>query len=186
MYKSRLKVLYQGKIVPGIMEKFGLVNRMQAPKLKKIVLNIGVSAAKEDIKILEEAKHELTLISGQSPVITRAKKSISNFKLREGMPIGCMVTLRDSRMYEFLDRMVNFALPRIRDFKGVSQKGFDKQGNFTLGLQDELIFPEINVNKITKPKGLSITIVTSGNPEQAMELLRMFGLPFSKNEKLRK
>lgn len=165
-----------------MMDKFGLKNQMEVPALEKIILNMGVSSAKEDIKVLEEAREELTLISGQNPITTRARNAISNFKIREGMPIGCKVTLRNSKMYEFLDHMVNFALPRVRDFRGVSEKGFDKQGNYTLGMQDELIFPEIDINKITKPKGLSITIVISGKPEQSLELLKLFGLPFRKKK----
>ncbi len=182
MYNPNLKEKYNKEIIPVMMKKFGMKNRMEVPGLEKIVLNIGVSAAKDDIKILDEAKEELSMIAGQAPVTTRARKSVSNFKLRQGMPIGCKVTLRGSRMYEFLDRMVNFALPRVRDFQGVSRKGFDKQGNFSMGMRDELIFPEIDVNKITKPKGLSITMVISANPEQSEELLKMFGLPFRKRK----
>ena len=165
-----------------MMEKFGLENPMEVASISKVVLNMGVSSAKDDIKHLEEAKEEMTLISGQVPVTTRARKSISNFKIRQGMPIGCRVTLRGSRMYEFLDRMINFTLPRIRDFQGVNEKNFDNHGNYTLGIQDELIFPEIDPNKITKAKGLSITIVTTGNTEQSTELLKSFGLPFRKKQ----
>ncbi len=183
MYKSNLKEKYQKEIIPKMMEMFDLKNQMEVPVVKKIILNMGVSAAKEDIKVLDEAREELTLISGQAPITTRAKNAVSNFKLRQGMPIGCKVTLRSSKMYNFLDHMINFALPRVRDFQGVSEKGFDKQGNFTLGMRDELIFPEIDIDKITKPKGMSITIVITGKPEQSLELLKLFGLPFRKKKK---
>lgn len=179
MYRPRLKELYYKKIIPKLTEQFSLKNALEVPRLNKIVLNIGVSSARDDIKNLETAVKELTMITGQKPIITRAKKSVSNFKIRKNMPIGCKVTLRGSKMYEFLDRFVNVALPRIRDFKGIPEKGFDRQGNYSLGIQDELIFPELNVDEVGKPKGLCITIETTGDASHSRELLKSFGIPFS-------
>jgi len=154
---------------------------MEVPGIDKIVLNIGVSTAKEDIKVLDEAAGELTAITGQKPIVTRAKKSISNFKLRKGMPIGCKITLHGAMMYEFLDRLINVALPRVRDFRGVSRDGFDGQGNYNLGIQEHIIFPEINIDKVGKIKGLNVSIVTTAkNRDEAYELLSLFGMPFRK------
>ena len=180
MYKSRLEIFYREQVVPKMQEKYGFKNLLQVPRIKKVVLNIGVSSAKEDIKFLDEAREELSLISGQAPVITKVRKSISNFKIRQGMSIGCKVTLRGAMMYDFLDRMINVALPRVRDFQGVQHGNFDEQGNYTLGLQDEFIFPEIDPNKINKRKGLSITIAVPAKKEHSLELLKLLGLPFKK------
>ena len=178
---TRLKSYYQKHIIKTLEERFEYGNTMSVPRIEKIVVNMGVSAAKEDIKILDDAVNELTQITGQKPIITRARKSISNFKLREGNPIGCKVTLRGERMYEFLDRLINASLPRIRDFQGVEVRGFDKDGNYNLGIQEQIIFPEININKVTKVKGMNISVVTTArNPQEAEALLRQFGMPFKK------
>lgn len=178
---TRLKSYYQKHIIKTLEERFEYGNTMSVPRIEKIVVNMGVSAAKEDIKILDDAVNELTQITGQKPIITRARKSISNFKLREGNPIGCKVTLRGERMYEFLDRLINASLPRIRDFQGVEVRGFDKDGNYNLGIQEQIIFPEININKVTKVKGMNISVVTTArNPQEAEALLREFGMPFKK------
>lgn len=175
----RLVEAYKTKIVPEMMKKFGFKNSMQVPRLSKIVINMGVGKAGEDIKILETAMNELMMITGQKPVITRAKKAIANFKIRKGLPIGCKVTLRKSRMYEFLDRLVNVALPRIKDFRGISDTGFDGQGNFALGIKEQVIFPEIEYDKITKVQGMDIIVnLTPCKKEVARELLRLFGMPF--------
>jgi len=176
---ARLKELYQNEIVAKLRDEFNFSNIMQVPKIKKIVVNMGLGEAIQNIKILDSASAELSKITGQKAVITKAKKSIASFKLREGMPIGCMVTLRRDRMYEFLDRLLNVALPRVRDFKGVSGKAFDGQGNYTLGIKEQLIFPEINYEEIDKIKGLNITIVTSANnDEEGKALLKHMGMPF--------
>lgn len=176
---ARLKELYQNEIVAKLRDEFNFSNIMQVPKIKKIVVNMGLGEAIQNIKILDSASAELAKITGQKAVITKAKKSIASFKLREGMPIGCMVTLRRDRMYEFLDRLLNVALPRVRDFKGVSGKAFDGQGNYTLGIKEQLIFPEINYEEIDKIKGLNITIVTSANnDEEGKALLKHMGMPF--------
>ena len=176
---ARLKELYNREIMPQMMKDFGYKNVMQVPKLEKIVINIGLGEAIQNIKILDSAVVELAAIAGQKPVITKAKKSIASFKLRQGMPIGCVVTLRREKMYEFLDRLVNVSLPRVRDFKGVSGKGFDGNGNYSLGVKDQLIFPEINYDKVEKIKGMNITIVTSArNDEQGKALLKLMGMPF--------
>jgi large subunit ribosomal protein L5 len=165
--------------MPKLMKEFGYKNVMEAPKLEKIVINMGLGEAIQNIKILDSAVEELATIAGQKPVITKAKKSIASFKLRQGMPIGCVVTLRRDRMYEFLDRLLNVSLPRVRDFKGVSGKGFDGNGNYSLGVKDQLIFPEINYDKVEKIKGMNITIVTSAkNDEEGKALLRLMGMPF--------
>ncbi|MFP4225731.1 MAG: 50S ribosomal protein L5 [Desulfobacterales bacterium] len=174
-----IKEYYDNEVVPKLTETFAYKNRFEVPKLEKIVLNMGLGEAIQNIKVLDSAREELKEITGQAPVITRAKKSVAAFKVREGMPIGCMVTLRRRRMYEFFDKLVNFALPRVRDFRGVSGKAFDGQGNYTLGIKEQIIFPEIDYDKIDTLKGLNITIVTSAkNNEEGKELLRLMGMPF--------
>ncbi|MFN3134321.1 MAG: 50S ribosomal protein L5 [Candidatus Kryptonium sp.] len=179
----RLKKLYHEVIVPEMMKKFNYKSVMQVPKLVKIVVNMGVGQATQDPKLLEMAMKELAKITGQQPIIRRAKKSISNFKLRAGMAIGCKVTLRRERMYEFLDRLINAAVPRIRDFRGLSDKSFDGRGNYTLGIKEHVIFPEINVDEVERIFGMDITIVTTAKTdEEAYELLRLFGMPFRKRE----
>jgi large subunit ribosomal protein L5 len=180
---SRLFDYYRAEIVPGLMKTFSYRNVMQVPKIEKIVVNMGVGAAVAEPKILEEAVRELESITGQKASIRKAKKAISNFKLREGLSIGAMVTLRKEKMYEFLDRLINVALPRVRDFRGLSDKSFDGRGNYTLGVKEQIIFPEINVDKITKVLGMDITIVTSAKSDnEAYELLKSFGMPFTKKE----
>ncbi|MBU1044283.1 MAG: 50S ribosomal protein L5 [Candidatus Omnitrophica bacterium] len=176
---SKLKEKYNKEIVKQLIDTLELKNRMQVPRLEKIVINMGIGKASEDIKILESAMADLGTITGQKPVITRAKKAIANFKLRQGVPVGCKVTLRGERMYEFLDRLINSALPRIRDFRGVSATAFDKQGNYTLGLTEQSIFPEIIIDKVKHVQGMDIVIVMkSKNKKQAKELLSCFGMPF--------
>lgn len=176
---ARLKELYNKEIIPQLTKEFNYKNVMQVPKIEKIVVNMGLGEAIQNVKILDSATEELAVITGQKSVITKAKKSIATFKLRQGMPIGCMVTLRKEKMYEFLDRLVNIALPRVRDFKGISGKGFDGRGNYSLGIKEQLIFPEINYDKIDKIKGLNITIVTSAKTdEESKALLKHFGMPF--------
>ncbi|ADD03195.1 ribosomal protein L5 [Thermoanaerobacter mathranii subsp. mathranii str. A3] len=178
---SRLREKYQKEVVPALMERFGYKNIMQVPKLEKVVINIGVGEAKENPKALEAAVQDLTMIAGQKPVITRAKRSISNFKIRKGMPIGVKVTLRGERMYEFLDKLFNIALPRVRDFKGVSPNSFDGRGNYALGIKEQLIFPEIDYDKIDKIRGMDIIIVTTAKTdEEAKGLLELLGMPFAK------
>ena len=180
---TRLFDYYRSEIIPGLMKTFSYRNVMQVPKIEKVVVNMGVGAAVTEPKILEEAVRELESITGQKASIRKAKKAISNFKLREGVNIGAMVTLRKERMYEFLDRLINVALPRVRDFRGLSDKSFDGRGNYTLGVKEQIIFPEINVDKITKVLGMDITIVTSAKSDnEAYELLKSFGLPFIKKE----
>jgi len=180
-YTPRLKEVYQQKVVPELMKKFGYNNIHQVPRLEKIVVNIGLSEAKENVKVIDVATAELGAITGQKPKLCRAKKSISNFKLREGMPIGVKVTLRSDRMYEFLDRLVNVAIPRIRDFRGIEPNAFDGNGNYNLGLNEQYIFPEINVEKSDKTRGMNITIVTtSKKDEDAREFLTLMGMPFKK------
>ncbi len=175
----RLKELYNNEIVPQLTKDFSYKNIMQVPKLEKIVVNMGLGEAIQNVKILDSAVEELAMITGQKTVITKAKKSIASFKLRQGMPIGCMVTLRREKMYEFLDRLINVSLPRVRDFKGISGKGFDGRGNYSLGIKEQLIFPEINYDKIDKIKGLNITIVTSAkSDEEGKALLKQLGMPF--------
>jgi len=177
---SRLKALYKSEIVPAMIEQFNYGNVMQVPGLEKIVINMGVGEAVQDAKVLDNAIADLTAITGQKPSVRRSKKAISNFKLREGMPVGCMVTLRGEHMYEFFDRLVAFSLPQVRDFRGVSSRSFDGRGNFNLGLQEQLIFPEIDYDKIDQIRGLDIAIVTSSDTdEEAHSLLRLFGMPFS-------
>ena len=176
---SRLKEKYNKEIVPAMVKEFGYKSIMEAPKLKKVVLNMGIGEAIHNIKVLDSAVEELALIGGQRTVITRARKSIASFKVREGMPIGCMVTLRKERMYYFLDKLFNVALPRVRDFRGLSDKAFDGRGNYTLGIKDEIIFPEIDYDKIDKVKGLNITIVTSASTDaEGRFMLEKMGLFF--------
>ena len=178
---SRLKEKYLKEIVPVMIKEFGYRNVMEVPKLEKVVLNMGLGEAIHNIKVLDSAVEELALISAQKPVITRAKRSIASFKLREGMPIGCMVTLRSERMYYFLDKLFNVALPRVRDFRGLSDKAFDGRGNYTLGIKEQIIFPEINYDKIDKVKGLNITIVTTTKTDaEGRFLLEKMGLLFRK------
>jgi len=180
---SRLFDFYKSDVVPGLKKTFSYKNVMQVPKIEKIVVNMGVGAAVSEPKILEEAVRELESITGQKASIRKAKKAISNFKLREGVNIGAMVTLRKEKMYEFLDRLINVALPRVRDFRGLSDKSFDGRGNYTIGIKEQIIFPEINVDKITKVMGMDVTIVTSAKSDnEAYELLKSFGLPFIKKE----
>ncbi len=168
--------------MPQMMKRFGYKNVMQVPKIDKVVINMGLGEAIQNVKILETAEKELAAITGQKPVITKARKAIANFKLRQGMPIGCKVTLRHERMYEFLDRLLNLALPRIRDFKGVSPKAFDGRGNYALGIREQIIFPEIDYDKIDKIKGMNIVITTTAkNDEEAKALLEFFGMPFGAN-----
>lgn len=179
----RLDEFYKSQVVPALMKKFNYKSIMQTPKLEKICLNIGVGAASQDQKLLQNAMNEIELISGQRPVIRRAKKAISNFKLRAGMPIGCMVTLRRARMYEFLDRFINIASPRIRDFRGFSDKSFDGRGNYTVGIKEQIIFPEIDVDKVNKITGFDITfVIKARTDEEAHALLAEFGFPFRKRE----
>ena len=176
---ARMHDYYKSDVVPKLKEKFGYRNPMQVPKLEKVIINMGLGEAIENIKILDSAAEEISVITGQKPVITKARKSISNFKLRAGVPIGVKVTLRRDRMYYFLDKLLAVALPRVRDFKGVSPKGFDGRGNYTLGVKEQIIFPEINYDKIDKIKGMNITIVTTArNDEEGLELLRLLGMPF--------
>jgi large subunit ribosomal protein L5 len=176
---ARLKERYQSEVLPALMEEFKYSNRMAAPRLNKIVVNMGLGEAIQNVKILDAATRELGQVTGQKPVVTRARKSIANFKLRKSMPIGVMVTLRGNRMYEFFDRLVNVALPRVRDFRGLSTKSFDGRGSYTLGLRDQLVFPEVEYGKIEKVKGMNISIVTNARTDaEAMALLKRLGLPF--------
>ena len=178
---SRLKDLYSNEIKDARVKKFGYQNVMQIPKLDKIVINMGVGEAKENAKVLDTAIKDLETITGQKAVVTRAKKSVANFKLREGMPIGCKVTLRGEKMYEFTDRLVNLALPRVRDFRGVNPDAFDGRGNYALGIKEQLIFPEIEYDKVDKVRGMDIIFVTTAETdEEARELLTLFGMPFKK------
>jgi large subunit ribosomal protein L5 len=182
-FKPRLRAKYKNEVVPALMKQFEFKNQMQVPVLKKICINQGMGDAIADKKLLDVSINEMTQIAGQKPVSTKSKKDISNFKLRKGMPIGVRVTLRGDRMYEFLDRLISVALPRIRDFRGISDIGFDGRGNYTLGVSEQIIFPEINIDKISKIMGLDITFVTSAkNDKEALGLLKEFGLPF-KNQK---
>ena len=174
-----LQVLYYKQIVPQMMKKFGYKNPMQVPAIKKVVVNMGVGKGAEDVKIVEQAALELTNITGQRAVITRAKKAISNFKIRENSPVGCRVTLRKRIMYEFLERLLRVALPRVRDFRGLSPRGFDQGGNYTFGLSEQNIFPEIETDRIVRPQGMDITmVINSGSRDQSYELLTLFGVPF--------
>lgn len=176
---SRLRDIYQKEYIPILMKEFAFKNTMEVPRLLKVVVNMGLSEAKENIKVIDAAVQQLAAITGQRPVVTRAKKSISNFKIREGMPIGCKVTLRGDIMYEFLDRLMYIAMPRIRDFRGVPRNSFDGRGNYSLGLKDQTIFPEIDIEKIDKVRGMDVTIVTNAkNNQQCERLLLLFGMPF--------
>ncbi|HTT76842.1 MAG TPA: 50S ribosomal protein L5 [Candidatus Binataceae bacterium] len=176
---ARLRVRYEQEIVPALMRELKIENRMRVPKLDKIVINMALGEARENVKILDAATEEIKQITGQKPVVTRARKAISNFKLREGMPIGVMVTLRRDQMYEFLDRMVTIALPRVRDFRGVSDKSFDGRGNYSLGLREHTIFPELNLDKIEKVKGMTVSITTTAASDfEGLTLLKALGIPF--------
>lgn len=178
---NRLKEKFNKEVVPALMSKFNYTSVMQAPKIEKIVINMGVGDAVQNSKALDSAVEELGAITGQKPVVTRAKKSIAGFRLREGMPIGAKVTLRGERMYEFLDKLVSVSLPRVRDFRGISKKSFDGRGNYTLGVKEQLIFPEIDYDKVSKVRGMDIVIVTTANTdEEARELLTQMGMPFQK------
>ena len=177
---SRLKDFYEAQIVPEMTKKFSYTNKLAVPKLEKIIINMGVGEARENAKVLDGAVRDMSIISGQKPVVTKAKKSIANFKLREGMNIGCKVTLRGDRMYEFTDRPVNIALPRVRDFRGVKANSFDGRGNYTMGIKEQLIFPEIEYDKVDKIRGMDIVFVTTAKTdEEARELLRFLGMPFA-------
>ena len=178
---SRLKEMYYNEIVPAMISKFGYKNIMQVPKLDKIVLNMGVGEAKDNAKVLESAVKDMEIIAGQKVIVTRAKNSVANFKIRVGMAIGCKTTLRGEKMYEFADRLVNLALPRVRDFRGVNPDAFDGRGNYALGIKEQLIFPEIEYDKVDKVRGMDVIFVTTANTdEEARELLRLFGMPFKK------
>ena len=178
---SRYKDLYKDQIVDGMIKKFGYKNIMEVPKLDKIVLNMGVGEAKDNAKLLETAVRDMEIITGQKAVVTKAKNSVANFKIREGMPIGCKVTLRGEKMYDFLDRLVNLALPRVRDFRGINPNAFDGRGNYALGIKEQLIFPEIEYDKVDKVRGMDIIMVTTAKTdEEARELLTQFGMPFAK------
>ena len=178
---ARLRELYENEIVGKMTEKFAYKNRMQVPKLDKVVINMAIGESKDNVKILDSAVRDLEIISGQKAVITKSKKSIANFKLREGMPIGCKVTLRGEKMYEFVDRLINLALPRVRDFRGVNPNAFDGRGNYALGIKEQLIFPEIEYDKVDKVRGMDIIFVTTANTdEEARELLTHFNMPFFK------
>ena len=178
---TRLQEKYEKEIVSAMMDKFQYKNIMEVPRLEKIIINMGVGEAKENQKVLESAVNDLTLIAGQKPVITKTKKAVANFKIRANMPIGCKVTLRRARMYEFADKLMSIALPRVRDFRGVSSKSFDGRGNYSLGIKEQLIFPEIEYDKVDKVRGMDIIFVTTANTdEEARELLTLFGMPFKK------
>ena len=178
---NRLQEKYNNEIVPAMIEKFGYKNIMQVPKLNKIFINMGVCEAKDNSKVLDSAVKDLEIIAGQKAVVTKAKKSIANFKIREGLPIGCKVTLRGEKMYDFADRLINLALPRVRDFRGVSANSFDGRGNYALGIKEQLIFPEIEYDKVDKVRGMDVIFVTTANTdEEARELIRLFGMPYVK------
>lgn len=178
----RMKEFYQQVVIPGMIKKFEYKNAMEAPRLVKVVINVGLGEAVENVKLLDYCVDELGVLTGQKPVVTRAKKSISNFKIRQGMPIGCKVTLRGAHMYEFLDRFISTALPRIRDFRGVSPRGFDGRGNYTLGLKEQLLFPEIDSDKVPIIHGMDITVVTTAQTNnECLEMLKLMGVPFQKN-----
>ncbi|MFO7717751.1 MAG: 50S ribosomal protein L5 [Thermodesulfobacteriota bacterium] len=178
---TRLETLYKDNVVPELTKEFGYSSQMQVPTLHCVVLNMGLGAGSQDNKIIQDAVQELGLIAGQKPVVTRAKKSIAAFKLREGMPVGCRVTLRKRRMWDFVDKLINFALPRVRDFRGIADRGFDGRGNFTLGIRDHTIFPEINMDKVDRIKGLNVTMVTTAQTDkEGKKLLDQFGMPFRK------
>ncbi len=181
-YAPRLRTQYREDVVPKLKKEFGIENGMAVPRLEKIVINMGLGEAIQNIKILDDGVNELAAIAGQRPSVRRSRKSIAQFKLREGMPIGCSVTLRGTRMWEFMDRFVSIALPRVRDFRGAPTKSFDGRGNYTMGIRDHLIFQEIDMNKVERPKGMNVTFVTTAeNDEQALHLLRGLGVPFARN-----
>jgi large subunit ribosomal protein L5 len=185
MYTPRLLEAYRKEIVPEMVKVFGYKNSLEAPKLQKIVINVGMGEATQDIKMLEAAQNELAAITGQKPLTTRAKKSIANFKIRKGLPIGCKVTLRRAMMYEFLDRLISIAIPRIRDFRGLPTSSFDKGGNYSFGLNEQVIFAEVDVDKVMKTHGMDITIVTNARcKEEAFTLLKLFGMPFKKEKQV--
>jgi len=176
---SRLREIYDTEIIDAMMKKFGYKNKLAVPKIEKVVVNIGLGEAKENAKVIEHATNDMAIITGQKPVVTKAKKSISAFKLREGMPVGCKVTLRGSKMYSFVDRLINVAIPRVRDFRGVSPDAFDGRGNYTLGIKEQLIFPEISYDQIDKLRGMEVVFVTTAQTdEEARELLSLFGMPY--------
>lgn len=178
-YKARMQGIYEGKIIKAMTEKFGYTNALQVPRIEKIVINMGVGEATQDKKKVDIAAGEMQQIAGQKPVIIKAKKSVAQFKLREGMPIGCKVTLRRERMYEFLDRLITIALPRVRDFRGLNPKSFDGRGNYAMGLKEQLVFPEISYDQIDKVRGMDVIVTTTANTDdEARELLRLFGFPF--------
>ena len=177
---ARLKQKYQDEVIPAMMQAFSYKNTMQVPRLEKITVNVGLGEATQNIKALDTTVAEITAITGQKPVVTRAKKAIANFKLRQGVPIGCMVTLRRDRMYEFLDRLIHVALPRVRDFKGVSDRSFDGRGNYSLGLREQIIFPEIQADKVEKTKGMTVSFITTAKTDQeGRTLLKLLGMPFA-------
>jgi large subunit ribosomal protein L5 len=177
---ARLKEKYRDEVVPAMMKEFGYKNSMQVPRLEKITINVGVGEATQNIKAIDAAVAEIGAIAGQKPVVTRARKAIANFKLREGVPIGCMVTLRRDRMYEFLHRLIHVALPRVRDFKGISDRSFDGRGNYSLGLREQIIFPEIQADKVEKARGLTVSLITTAKTDQeGRVLLRLLGMPFA-------
>lgn len=183
---TRLQEYYENEVVPALIQRFGYKNHMQVPKLEKIVLNMGVGEAVLNAKVIENAVEDLTRIAGQRPSIRRARKAVSNFKLRQGVPIGCAVTLRRSHMYEFLDRFFNFSVPRIRDFRGLSMRSFDGRGNYTIGIQEQIIFPEIDYDQIDKIRGLDVTLVTTASTdEEAFELLNEMGMPFQNQDEIK-
>jgi len=176
---ARLKSKYQDEVVPAMMKEFDYKNSMQVPRLEKITINVGVGEATQNIKAIDTTVAEITAVAGQKPVVTRAKRAIANFKLREGIPIGCMVTLRRDRMYEFLDRLIHVALPRVRDFKGISDRSFDGRGNYSLGLREQIIFPEIHVDKVEKTRGMTVSFITIAKTDQeGRVLLKLLGMPF--------
>ena len=178
---NRAREFYEKEIVPAMMEKFSYKNKMAVPKIEKVVVNVGLGEAKENAKAIESASNDITIITGQKPIVTKAKKSVANFKLRQGMPIGVKVTLRGEKMYSFVDRVINVALPRVRDFQGVSGEAFDGRGNYTLGIREQIIFPEISYENIDKIRGMNVIIVTTAkSDEEAYELLRLFGMPFKR------
>jgi large subunit ribosomal protein L5 len=179
---ARLKDKYKDEVIAAMMQEFGYKNAMQVPRLAKIAVNVGLGEATQNVKVVDSAVAEITAITGQKPVVTRAKKAIANFKLREGVPIGCMVTLRRDRMYEFLDRLIHVALPRVRDFKGISDRSFDGRGNYSLGLREQIVFPEIQADKVDKARGMTITIATTAKTDQeGRALLKFMGMPFASN-----
>jgi large subunit ribosomal protein L5 len=182
-YTPKMRKLYDDSIAKAMTEKFGYKNRMEVPKIEKIVINMGVGEATQDKKKVEQAASEMEAIAGQKPVVTKAKKSIAQFKLREGMPIGCKVTLRRERMYEFLDRLITIALPRVRDFRGLNPKSFDGRGNYAMGLKEQIVFPEINYDRIEKVRGMDVIVTTTAKTDdEARELLRLFGFPFPRED----